>query len=222
MHRQWFILACFFVGPKLLAIPIIQLSLEPNHAEYAHRILEKIKSGKKPDFSNPIEAGIIGTYAGSVDTSDFDGLLTFPRRQTDRAIHLLITPKAVPIRMFHNTLAYWELIPGKDAQMFIIEQKKNEEDGTLMWHTSPGELPKDNIIPLETVILFMKPKYAKVTLEPVKVYDNENLILPPVHISKGINPEKNALFVLEIRHFFANTAPVFKRQNLRYEMVIRP
>src|SRR5438477_3489042 len=90
MHKHLFILACFFVGPKLLAAPIIQLSLEPDHEEYANRILRKIKKGTPPSFVNPIEAGIIATYAGFIDTSDFDGLISFPRKQNNRSLFLLI------------------------------------------------------------------------------------------------------------------------------------
>jgi hypothetical protein len=222
MHRQLFILACFFVGPKLIATPIIQLSLEPDHQEYAQRILKKLKKGVPPSFSVPIESGIIATYAGFIDTADFDGLISFPRKQTHRSIFLLITSEAIPIRMFHNTLSHWELVPGEDAQMYFLEQKKDEKTGTISWYTEKQELPQDKKIPSETIILFIKPKHVHVEQNPVLVHDNENLILPPIKISKGIDMAKNAIFILKIRHFFGNTMPTVRKQSLRYEITLKP
>jgi hypothetical protein len=222
MNYYSFILTLFLICPKLFCVPIIQLSLIPNNQIYKNRITSKLESKGNEPLPQPIEAGHIVTYGGFVDVSDFDGLVSFPRKQSDKSIYLLITPEATPISMFHNTLSHWELIPSMPKRFYKIEQIQNEQTKKSLWTTTEIEVPKDNIIPLDTVILFMDPQYARPLSSEKESLNGENLLIPPIEIDSGIDDEKNAIVFLKIRHFFASTSPAFNKQAQRYEISLKP
>jgi hypothetical protein len=222
MNYYHFILTLFFICPKLFCVPIIQLSLIPNNQVYKNRIVEKLESKQNDPLVKPIEAGYIVTYGGFVDVSDFDGLVSFPRKQADRTIHLLVTPEATPISMFHNTLSHWKLIPSMPSRFYKIEQVQDEATKKNVWKTTEIAVPTDNIIPLDTVILFTHPDCANPLLEEKDALNNENLLIPPIEVSCGVDNEKNAIVFLKIRHFFSETSPAFNKQGHRYEISLKP
>jgi hypothetical protein len=222
MNYYSFILTLFLICPKLFCVPIIQLSLIPNNQIYKNRITSKLESKENEPLPQPIEAGHIVTYGGFVDVSDFDGLVSFPRKQSDKSIFLLITPEATPISMFHNTLSHWELIPSMPKRFYKIEQIQNEQTKKSLWTTTEIEVPKDNIIPLDTVILFMDPQYARPLSNKKESLNGENLLIPPIEIDSGVDDEKNAIVFLKIRHFFSSTSPAFNKQAQRYEISLKP
>jgi hypothetical protein len=222
MNYYSFILTLFFICPKLFCVPIIQLSLIPNNQIYKNRITEKLESKENEPLPQPIEAGHIVTYGGFVDVSDFDGLVSFPRKQAGRSIYLLITPEVTPISMFHNTLSHWELIRSMPSRFYKIEQIQNEQTKKNSWETTEVELPSDNIIPLDTVILFMDPQYARPLSKEQESLKSENLLIPPIELDRGVDDEKNAIVFLKIRHFFSSTSPAFNKQASRYEISLKP
>lgn len=223
MNYYTFILTFFLICPKLLCVPIIQLSLIPNNQIYKERIIAKLDNNElKPQSLEPIEAGHIVTYGGFVDVSDFDGLVSFPRKQSGKRISLLITPQAKPIAMFHNTLSHWELIPGIPAHFYNIEEIINEQTKKSVWVTTKIENPTDLIIPLDTVILFIDPQYARPLAQEADSLNGENLLIPPIEIDHGVDYEKNALIFLKIRHFFSSPSPAFNKQAKRYEISLKP
>ncbi len=223
MNYYTFILTFFLICPKLLCIPIIQLSLIPNSQIYKDRIVAKLDNNKRePQSLQPIEAGHVVTYGGFVDVSDFDGLVSFPRKQSDKKISLLITSQAKPIAMFHNTLSHWELIPGIPAHFYKIEQVTNEQTKKSAWITTKTESPANLIIPLDTVILFIDPQYARPLSQETDSLNGENLLIPPIEIDREVDYEKNAFIFLKIRHFFSSTSPAFNKQAERYEISLKP
>jgi hypothetical protein len=71
LKKLFIIITYFLICPKLIATPIIQLSFQPHQAEYARRMLKKIrkKGNTGKNFMNQLlphkqEAGIFATYGG--------------------------------------------------------------------------------------------------------------------------------------------------------------
>jgi len=216
------ILTLFLICPKLFCVPIIQLSLIPTDDVYQKRIEEKLDNVIETGKENPIEAGHIATYGGYVEVSDHNGLISFPRKQADKSIHLLITQEANPISMFHNTLAYWEITPDIAARFYHIEQHYNEKTKKSSWNTKEVPLPDDHKIPFDTIILFIDPEYANPTLEEIIAFDNENLLMPPIQIKKRADEAKNAIIFLKVRHLFRTPEPAVNKQAHRYEISLTP
>ena len=89
--------------------------------------------------SNPNE-GIFSTYWGYLTLSNFNGLITFPRKQQKPAFKLLITPRIKPIMMIGNTIHHWELDRSVPAELYSVERKQDAETKTWFWQTKKAEL----------------------------------------------------------------------------------
>lgn len=176
-------------------------------------------------FKNFIEnshlnVGILATYSGYLAVSDFNGQITFPHKLEEPNLRLLVTNRLVPIIMFANTIHHWEIEPEVPAEMYSIERKENEETKLLYWEVAKIPLPEDRRIPLDTIIIIAKPKYVYVPLGATLTNTNPQLILPNIYIKKGITRLGNALYTLNIRHFFGPVRFSYKKEAASYQQQI--
>jgi len=160
--------------------------------------------------------GIFSSYAGFLTVSDLNGQSAFPRKHENPLIYFLITTKITPMMMSGITIHHWELETGTPAAMYSAEKKQDEETDAFYWDVQKIELPENNRIPLETVIVFAKPKNIYIPTGITLSHKSANIILPDIYVKKGINILKNALYVLNIKHFFGTIRHMYKPEETRY------
>jgi hypothetical protein len=165
-------------------------------------------------------AGIISTYAGYMNTSDLNGQVVYPRRHMSAKIYLLITQTITPVFMAQNTIHHWELNPGIPAQLFEAEREQEKESGEFYWHIEEIPLPADNVVPLESILIFGKPNNIVVQTGLIATTKMNELMLPDIFVKRDLNIIMNALYILNIRHFFGRTKFMYKFQDTSYEKLL--
>jgi hypothetical protein len=216
----------YFLGagtPLFAATLALYFRPYPSNEQHAATLADKLQSpGKiakhtvKGLAGHSLVAGIISTYAGFLQVSDYNGFTYFPRKHSSPKIYLVITKKMTPMVMFAQTVHHWELNPGVDAHMFLIERKKDDETQTVFFDVQAAPLPEDHIIPLEAIVILAKPADLYVPLGITLTNDSENWLLPDIYVKKGINVVDNMLYLLNMSHLFRPVELEYKKENLRY------
>ncbi len=163
-----------------------------------------------------IIAGIFSTYAGYITTSDINGQTAFPRKQEQKTINILVTNQITPIVMVGNTLAHWQLEEGTPADMYSLALKQDEKTKLYFWQTQKVDLPKKNIIPLDTIIILAKPKNIYLPEGVTLSAESPNLVLPNVYVKKGIKIAKNALYMMNIMRYFGPVNYLYQPKPTNY------
>lgn len=171
----------------------------------------------------PFNYGIFATYAGYLGLSDQNGQITFVRKTQKNSINLLIVDRIRPIFMLKNTIAYWEISQDANAKMYKIERKQDEETKSDYWNVTEKNLPKNNRIPIHTIIIFANPDSIYVPLGiTITKHQDSHLILPKIYAKNNYEHIKNALFLLSIKPFFGSVKKITKEIPLGYQMHIIP
>lgn len=216
---------------SLSADPVITLFLReyPNDVNHAQAVVNKLnKPGKIAQYktkqisNQPTVAGIFSTYAGYLTASSYNGQITFPRKHDKPLLYLVITPIITPIIMFANTIHHWQLEPTIPAALFTCERKNDETTGLAFWEVKQLAQPENNIIPLQALVLIAKPQNFYVPEGVTVTHETENLLLPDVYVKKGINKLKNALYILDLSHFFSPEQFLYKKELLNYQFQPEP
>lgn len=161
-------------------------------------------------------SGLYASYGGMIQVSDLHGEITFPRKHTGNSLYLVITTEIIPITMFYNTVHHWEINPKLPATIYQLEQKKDKETNITYWEVSISSLPVNNILPIESIVIFAKPTNIYL---PVGVYatsESSNLMLPDIYVKKGINVVENSLYVTALGHFFASVKKEIGKKEPKY------
>lgn len=212
-----------------MADPIISFFFEPFPATLtytqlmAHKLEQPGKLAKYMLYDkkdNRLGAGIFSTYAGFYEASNQIGQTIYPRKHAEPLLYVLITPRITPIMMFQNTVHHWELEPSMPAQMFKMERQKDTLTETSFWDVNKVALPKDNVIPLQSIVIFAKPKNIFVPTGITLTQESANLLLPIMYAKKGISKNKHALFVLDISHLFGPVNSLYKKGPTEYQQHI--
>lgn len=166
-------------------------------------------------------AGIFSCYFGFLNVSNQNGQTSFPRKQSNPAIKLLITDKISPVMMFQSTVSHWELVPGTTAELYDCVQKEDEATKVTFWDIQQAELPQNKIIsPTDTLIIFAKPKNIYIPTGVTLSSMGANLILPDMYIKKGIQNIRNALYVLNFSFLFRPIDLLYKKAPTYYESLV--
>lgn len=168
------------------------------------------KQALKSTLEHSVGAGIYSLYAGYLGISNDNGQTTFPRKHTEPLVKIIVTAKATPVTMIGNTVHHWEIQQDTPAQMFSLERKKDAETGLYIWECIEEELPNDRVVPREGIIIFVKPKNIYIPTGVTVTTDSEHLILPDFYLKRSAEVANNALYILNLKHFFGNI-------NLRYK-----
>ena len=167
-------------------------------------------------------AGIFSSYFGFLNVSNANGQTMFPRKQSSTALTLVITNKISPIIMFRHTLSHWELVPGIDVALYHCEQKENMATGLTFWKIQKIPVPTDNFIsPQDSLIILAKPKNIFVPTGITLAREGANLLLPDMYVKKGIQTNRNALYMLSLSFLFAPVDLLYKKAPTSYETLIK-
>jgi len=147
-------------------------------------------------------SGIFATYAGYLNLSGLDGMLTFPLKHSKPTVFILITNRIVPMPITSNTIHHWEIKPGTPAALYRMEQIADPVRSELMWRTTKLELPTDNRIPPEAIIIIAKPTSIEVSTKDIVAQQGPHFILPDIQVKESINLLGNALYAVNLFHFF--------------------
>ena len=221
-----FILALFGPISILNAEQLITLFLKPYPVVSAQAASEKLapkldKFGKLANVQSKRNipasvSGIFATYGGFLTVSDLNGEISFGRKHSTPSVYLLITEKISPIISAGNTISHWELEEDAPASMYRMEQKWDTQLKIHFWEVTQEPLPLNKRVPLESLTLFADPKYIYVPLGISLYQESPHLILPEVYVKQGINLTADALYVLNLTHYFGSIIPFYKKEKTRY------
>lgn len=222
-----FILLCTFAHPCNAIVTFFlkpypyPADIDADNPQEAARSLRTPGNMALQKFKNFIEnshlnVGILSTYSGYLAVSDFNGQIVFPRTQEKPFFHLLITNRLTPVIMLANTIHHWEIEEDIPAALYTIERKEDEETKLLYWTVQAAPLPEDRRISLDTIIIIAKPKYVYVPEGATLTNTNPQFILPNIYIKRGITRLANALYTLNVRHFFGPVKFYRKKEEKRY------
>jgi hypothetical protein len=71
-------------------------------------------------------------------------------------------------------------------------------------------------VPLESILIFAKPSNLVVQTGMITVGKTQHLLLPDIYVKKGINITKNALYILNLRHFFGRSKKMIRIKDKSY------
>ena len=177
-------------------------------AQYTLRSLQKGKTAH----------GIFCTYNGQLAFSNVDGQVNFQRKQKQPDVNLLITLNIKPIFIVGQTIHHWELVGGAPAQHYLVTRTKDKETAETFWDVQKTDLPGNNRIALDTIVIFSKPHYIVVPKGITLIEQDEQLILPDLYVKKNIDKLSSDLYVLSIKHYFEQTKESYKKREKDYSL----
>jgi hypothetical protein len=220
------IIACFSSKQQLQAQPVMTFFMRPyltaptdeNYEQMATKLAKPghiaRRNGAIRNFA--IVSGIFSTYAGYLAMSNSFGQTIFPLKHSLPLVYFVVTPKITPIMMAGNTIHHWEIEQNSPAQIYKVERHHLEPDNIYYWQVDAVPLPDKNILPPISITILARPKDIVIPEGMTLTNDAANLLLPDIYIRKTINKEANALYLLNIKHFFGQLHPLYKRDVTRY------
>ncbi|MCX5924624.1 MAG: hypothetical protein NTZ68_04340 [Candidatus Dependentiae bacterium] len=166
--------------------------------------------------------GVMCMYAGHVALSDSNGQIIFPRRHTQTPkTHFLITKGIKAAYMIApGTVHNWMIDPKHDSKMYMVQLK---QDKTLYYfETSQIDVPKDNNIPLNTIIIITDPENILIPTGATFTDYSPNLTLPPVYVKKEFCFVYNSFYTLAVKQYFEQTASSWQLEALTVSMISQP
>ena len=172
------------------------------------KTVKKQINGSKTWFI-PKLSGFVAIYAGFMDISDRDGLISFPLRHVSPKLNVAITEKINLIKVKDNTIAHREFLPANQAQtkLYNFERKedidpKDPNKKTQYWSVKEIPLPADNIINPLTLVIFSKPSNIYVPVGDFMTVESSHLVLPEIYVI-GNKGQSDILFqTLDISRYF--------------------
>lgn len=166
-------------------------------------------------------AGIFSTYFGFLQVSNANGQTTFPRKQSKPALKVIVTNKITPVVMFANTISHWELETGTPAAVYNFELKTNEQTQLLYWDVKKSTAPENNqISSIDSIIIIAKPHHIYVPQGITLAKQDANLILPTMYTRKGIETNRNALYMLNLAPFFRPVDILYKKDKTSVDSLV--
>jgi len=192
----------------------------------AQKALKKIKKMTRPEkyakyaleaaTNRYFTSGIFGTYMGYLDLSDLNGQIMFPRRHNKPSLNIAITKHIYPVLMLENTVHHWKISDRSKATMYNIERKYDILAKTYFWETKKIEIPQDNIISKDTIVIIAKPKYVYIPEGITITKKSPQFILPDIYVKKGINKIQNTLYIFGIKNLFVTLDEAYKKSKTKY------
>lgn len=156
--------------------------------------------------------GVFASYWGYLRTGNQNGQVLFPRKQRKASLTILVTSRIKPVMMIGRTIHHWEIDPSVATDLYQLDRIQDEETKKYYWLVQPGKTPENNIIGLDTIIIFAQPKHIIVPLGKFKTKKTAHLYLPDIYVKKGINNLLQSLWVLKIKNFFSLVDYDIKKQ----------
>ena len=190
--------------------PEEELKNHPRHIDQ-YNVTKQVM---KTQFYQPVELGVYGLYNGYLARTNDIGLLSFPRATQQEQFTLVVTQAIKPIFLLDNTIENWTLAQPDQTAMFQIKRLKDPETKILYWKVQELNIPTDNYIPIHSIIIIAKPEDVYMPLGATPTTKLPNLVLPPIYVKRGLDRIHQALFVLQIKHFFSPVRMTNKQDQL--------
>ncbi len=168
--------------------------------------------------------GIMCLYAGHVALSDEKGQVIFPRDQGQTPhVNILLTKGLKPAYIVAPaTLHNWQIDPKQPTKMYYIQLKQNPETQLYYFEATEKSTPKNNGIPLNTIIIISDPENVFVPLGATITDYSPNLTLPNIYIKKEFCFVYNSFYTLAIKQYFRQTDATFQQEGLTISMIQQP
>lgn len=166
-------------------------------------------------------SGIFSTYAGFLGTSNLVGQTDFPRKQEKPLLYLIFTEQITPMMMAGNTIHHWELDPLVPTAVYKYEQKEDPATKLYYWNVEQAALPTDPIIPLDSIVVFIKPKNVYIPTGITISRNDPNLVLPEIYVKKGIKIYPSTLYVLNLKQFYGAINHLYQKRDNGYNSLIK-
>lgn len=166
-------------------------------------------------------AGIFSTYFGFLQVSNANGQTTFPRKRSNPNLKIVVTNRITPVMMFANTISHWEIEEQNPVQIYSLTLSKDPETQLSYWKVQKTDTPKNNqISPLDSIIIIAKPNHFYMPEGISLAKENANLILPDMYIQKGIQTNRNALYMLNLASFFRPVDMLYKQDKKSLDILV--
>ena len=167
--------------------------------------------------------GIMCMYAGNIALSTPDGQISFPRLQQTSDMHILITEKIIPAYMIAPaTVHNWMVDPTHPTEMYLMKLELDKKTNLSYYQTTKVDLPKDNNLPLNTLIFIADPQTMYVPLGATITDTSPNIVLPTIYVKKDFCFVKNTLFTLATNQYFRDTNPSVKQDAETVMLIQQP
>lgn len=218
----------FLICPMLKAEKLITLFVRPyptlSSKDKADKIMAKVANPAKLARqhlkhvlnNSRLVSGIFATYGGFITISDLNGQIRFPRQHDKPHISLLITERITPIVRSGNTLSHWEINTDYATAMYEFVKITDPKSSLEYFEAREVALPANNVVPLESIVLFAKPKFIEVPQGVTMSYQSPHLILPDIYVKKGITLTDESLYVLNVAQYYGLLTMVTKAEPRRY------
>ncbi|HJZ23100.1 MAG TPA: hypothetical protein VJ201_01470 [Candidatus Babeliales bacterium] len=161
--------------------------------------------------------GLCGTYAGYLAITDRIGQMTFPKKQQQNSLELIITQKIVPVTYQNSKLIHhWEVVPEEKIAVYQVDKQQDSVTKNYFWNVKKSSQIRDNIIPLHSIVLFADPKSIYIPEGVTSTNDSPNLILPTIYFLNSFDAAHNSLYTLSIRRFFETPELFYKNRPYGY------
>jgi len=165
-------------------------------------------------------AGILSTYAGFFGVSNEYGQTTFPLKQHQQQLQIIVTPKAIPIIMHGVTVHHWEVDAESPCAVYSLERVKDEASDLTVWTVKYDFLNQNCDIPLESILIFAHPEQVYIPQGATITNESPNFILPDIYIKTGKDLAKIATQWLSLAHFYGPLNPMMSTQPLSRSFII--
>jgi len=178
------------------------------------------KQVMKSYFYQPMSLNIYGLYNGELASVNNLGFLSFSRTTQYPDFTLIITQEIQPVLLHTNTINHWLLSKPAETALYVIKQHKDPETKLVYWKTQSVNIPLDRQVPIHAITILAKPDDVYVPLGITPTTKLPNIVLPALYVRRSLDPLKQALFVLNIKQFFAPAHTISKFDKLTYATLI--
>ncbi len=160
------------------------------------------------DYKNLPLSGFACIYAGYMDMSDPDGLVSFPLRHTSPKIYVAITPRIELVNVKENTFSHRKFVPGQPAIIYKFERKTDTKNN-LYWDVTTEKIPADLTINPLAIVIITNPNNIYISTGNFLCTDSGQMVLPPFYVVGRNNNEAANSNFSSIQRFFE---PISKEQ----------
>jgi hypothetical protein len=101
-----------------------------------------------------------------------------------------------------DTIHNWMIDRSQPTELYFIQFKQDDQLELYYFNVSKAELPKNDNIPLNTILFISDPKDVFIPTGATVTELSQNLILPTIYIKKDFCFINNSLYTLAIKQYF--------------------
>ena len=164
--------------------------------------------------------GIMCLYGGNIAMSDKNGQITFTRNQQTPNVYFLVSTGVLPAYIIApNTLHNWMIDRTQASELYFAEFKQDDQLELYYYNVSKVDLPKDNNIPLNTILLISDPKDVLIPTGATITDLSQNLILPTIYLKRNFCFLNNSLYTLAIKQYFRQSEQEYQLENFTISQI---